>query len=107
VSHAERQLLEWIEERTNDGWRARVIEISVEINNSPCRLCTETLNIIRSLFPNLQRSSLVYTKWWDNQKIGTTKDSLAQIKSWTVSGPGFESAPPALVPQKVPRKGES
>ena len=68
-------------------WRRRVNEIEVNINYSPCALCSSTLNKVRQLLPNVKKASLIYNTVYSRRKIKTTKASLAEVSGWKISGP--------------------
>ncbi|MFQ6029560.1 MAG: hypothetical protein ACE5Q6_18955 [Dehalococcoidia bacterium] len=93
VSHAEYQLLRWLRNQPLT-WRSRVTGIKADISESPCALCSDTLNAILDELPRVKEKTLIWRRPFTG-KNPTTDASLSRIQ-WDVT-PACLSGKPDLL----------
>ena len=92
ATHAERQLLEFLE---RDRPVARRVErIEAQINWSPCTLCSSTLSRISGATPNATQRVIHWQTLYTHPDRGTTDASLAGITGWVVDPATTSGEPP-------------
>lgn len=86
-SHAEYRLLEWV--KFHKAWARNVTGLVIDINYSPCGLCSPTLLQLRSLLPASIPKNRLVVNWTDPYRRSqnpTTNDSLSLLATeWTVN----------------------
>jgi hypothetical protein len=112
VSHAERQLHDWL--KHEDRLRPRVMSIALRLNRSPCGRCTDYLVNLLEMIPQAKgNSSLEWTEL-HRGKVATTPDDIAKLKGakWELSpsnplppGTATEDKPPVPVKVIIRRRG--
>ena len=92
ATHAERQLLDFLE---RDRPVARRVErIEAQINWSPCTLCTPTLSRIADATPNATTRVIHWQTLYAHPDRGTTDASLGSISGWVVDPATTGGDPP-------------
>jgi hypothetical protein len=91
VTHAEHNLQQAVENWHPDV-RSSIRRFSIDMNWSPCTLCTADLIRLRSKLPSGADTRIefatVYQNTGKNQDISTTQDDIETLQSgWSVSGP--------------------
>jgi len=95
TTHAERQLLEFLER--NPTVARRVERIEAQINWSPCSLCSSTLSSVAALTARASQRVIHWQTLYTHPERGTTDASLGAINGWIVDPATTSGEPPAGV----------